>query len=282
MKKLDNLIIKIEKYLDEDFEKELFKTAIYNLKDKKNKLRFNNFAYAIRELTRHFLSRLSPDKEILKCSWYKNEIADKENGITRKQRAIYAIQGGLSDKFLEDELEMNIKDIHKELIASINLLSKYTHIEKKTFYIDEKDTFELSYDVLNNILQFLDMIFILKNEVIEHLYNYIDKEILDTILQETIMDLDLLATHHYIESYNIDYIIIENIDYEKIYLKIYGSLDCKFQYGSNADIKRDDGLIIDKSVPFECQMFSFTKEPQELYYIDNSLSSDATIDDIFT
>ncbi|WP_414863271.1 hypothetical protein [Pseudomonas chlororaphis] len=42
-----------------------------NLEDKQNKLRFNNFAYAMRELARHVLKRLAPDDKVLKCAWYK-------------------------------------------------------------------------------------------------------------------------------------------------------------------------------------------------------------------
>lgn len=77
------MLIEIENKLLPEFEKELFSAAQKNLGDKTNPLRLNNYAYAIRELTRHVLHRLAPDENVIRCSWYKNE-TDKANGITRK------------------------------------------------------------------------------------------------------------------------------------------------------------------------------------------------------
>ncbi|POY36268.1 hypothetical protein C3K47_10965 [Solitalea longa] len=71
-----------------------------NLLDKGNKLRFNNFAYGIRELSRHILHNLSPDKEVINCVWYKND-SKKPGQLTRAERVKYAIQKGLPDKFVE-------------------------------------------------------------------------------------------------------------------------------------------------------------------------------------
>jgi hypothetical protein len=45
---------KIKELLTTDFESELFSASIASLNDTANKLRFNNFAYSIRELSRHF------------------------------------------------------------------------------------------------------------------------------------------------------------------------------------------------------------------------------------
>ena len=51
-------------YLKTDFEKNLLEAAIRNLEDGENKLRLNNFAYAARELTRHFLRRLENELHV--------------------------------------------------------------------------------------------------------------------------------------------------------------------------------------------------------------------------
>lgn len=56
----------------DQFELDLYEAAVHNLSDLSNKLRFNNFAYAMRELSRHVLHRLAPSEGVLKCSWYKN------------------------------------------------------------------------------------------------------------------------------------------------------------------------------------------------------------------
>ncbi|MCG8411309.1 MAG: hypothetical protein MI739_08495 [Bacteroidales bacterium] len=103
-----------DKYIETDFELNLLKACHANLNQLSNDLRFNNYAYSLRELSRHLLKRLAPDKNLLLCSWYKNEIEGKENGITRNQRVKYAIQGGLSDTFIAEELKLDISGTKKK------------------------------------------------------------------------------------------------------------------------------------------------------------------------
>ena len=82
------------------FEHDLCDAAFDNL-NVKNRLRFNNFAYSIRVLTRHILYRLAPDVDIKCCSWYKP--TKNENGkvvITRADRINYAIYGGFDNNAL--------------------------------------------------------------------------------------------------------------------------------------------------------------------------------------
>ncbi|MBK8625434.1 MAG: hypothetical protein IPN86_07690 [Saprospiraceae bacterium] len=44
---------------------QLFDAAIDNLNASENKLCYNNFAYSMRELSRHILKDLSPDDKVL-------------------------------------------------------------------------------------------------------------------------------------------------------------------------------------------------------------------------
>jgi len=50
----------ISSHLADGFERDLFATALRNLADLENRLRFNNFAYTMRELMHRMLSRLAP------------------------------------------------------------------------------------------------------------------------------------------------------------------------------------------------------------------------------
>ena len=109
------MLAEIENELSEGFERDLYIAAQRNLLDKSNPLRLNNYSYAMRELTRHVLHRLAPDELVVGCSWYKNE-SDKEKGITRKQRAYYAVQGGLENSYVEDTLGLEVEDIHRRLV----------------------------------------------------------------------------------------------------------------------------------------------------------------------
>lgn len=113
------------------FEHDLCDAAFDNL-NVKNRLRFNNFAYSIRELTRHILYRLAPDVDIKCCSWYKP--TKNENGkvvITRADRINYAIYGGFDNNAL---FAMGLKDdIDKARKNLIMLLrARSIAMEKKT------------------------------------------------------------------------------------------------------------------------------------------------------
>src|ERR1700722_5327029 len=109
----------IRPWLSSGFEAELFEAALKNLNDHANPLRFNNFAYSVRETVRHVLKRLAPDYEVLRCHWYKNETG-KQDGITRKQRAYFAVQGGLSDEYVKTSLGLDSEADHKALTKAID------------------------------------------------------------------------------------------------------------------------------------------------------------------
>ena len=135
---MDILKQSILPYLKTSFEKDLLEAVLFNIEDSRNKLRLNNFAYAARELTRHFLERLAPDEDVCNAPWFKPHNPEKPNMITRVQRMKYAIQGYLSDEFFERELNVDFTEVSKNLKNSIDDLSKYTLVNPETFDVDDK------------------------------------------------------------------------------------------------------------------------------------------------
>ena len=125
----------IEELLNSDFQIELFKATIQNLNDKTNKLQLNNYAYSMRELSRHFLKSLAPDIDVIACSWYRNE-TEKKDEISRGERIKYAIQGGLDNNFVNNEI-IEIEYLNKLKKKYINLkvvdspYNKTDHFGKK-------------------------------------------------------------------------------------------------------------------------------------------------------
>ena len=138
----------IENHLASDFERQLFKASLYNLKDSGNPLRLNNFAYSLRELTRHFLERLAPDGEVRQAPWYRIHDPKKPEMITRTQRMQYAVHGWLLPEYVKSELGIDTEDIIKELNDGINRLSKFTHVNPSTFNCDDNTTKQLSNEIL--------------------------------------------------------------------------------------------------------------------------------------
>ena len=139
------------------FEQDLCEAAFDNLQTK-SKLRFNNFAYSIRELSRHILHRLAPSDDVQRCSWYKP--TKNEKGvivITRADRINYAIYGGFDNNALSAMgLNGYIENARKNLLASIDSLSKYTHINKDTFDVSDSETSELVNNVIGSFNGFVD------------------------------------------------------------------------------------------------------------------------------
>lgn len=269
------MIDEIQKFLDDIFEQNLLKASLDNLNQEKNPLRFNNFTYSLRELVRHVLARLSPDANILKCSWYKNA-TDKKDGITRKQRAYYAVQGGLRDEFVKDELGIEVDEIHRDLINSIEKLNKYTQIEEKTFGLAPETVDELKNEILESVLSFLETIQECKKNITDILWEHIDSAVIDETLRETILSIDHLASHHSIDEVDIGEIYISSIDHEFIYFHASGSLGCELQWGSNSDLRRGDGAVLSQSFPFICDLVSPIDAPSEVETIEGSLGVDTS------
>lgn len=234
-----------------DFEKELLSASLDNLLEKKNKLRFNNFAYGIRELSRHILHNLSPDKEVVNCVWYKNE-SKKAGRLTRTERVKYAIQKGPPDKFVETfyDTGKHIFDI-KETLETLN---KYTHVNPDTFNISETSVNKLTKQVLDSFKMFalgIDNFHkLFKKELEEH----IDKIVLEHTIEETFDEIDILATHHNIEEHETSSYTITEIDSRNIFIEANGSLSLRLQYGSDGDYAKGDGIAMNTSFPFNCRL----------------------------
>lgn len=242
---------KLESLVTNEFESSLLKASIKNLNDKGNKLRLNNFAYSVRELSRHILNSHSPDIEVKSCVWYTNESGDSSK-VTRGERIKYAIQGGLTDKFLEEEI-MHISDLNnlkKEVIKSINTLSKYTHINEKNFNLSNIEVEKLSSNLLESFGKFHQTLMDCRSVILKELNTKIDNEFIEQLYESTFDEIDILSSHHTVESYSTSSIKITDINSCSIEMEVNGTVDVNLKYGSNSDFNRGDGLEIETAFPF--------------------------------
>lgn len=269
------MINQIAGMLGTSFEKALFNAALKNLEDTSNPLRLNNYSYSIRELTRHVLHRLAPKNNVVACSWYKNE-TDKEHGVTRKQRAIYAVQGGLSDSYVEVVLGLEVGEIHTTLIRVINGLNKFTHIEPKVFDLPEEKIDNLVNETTQAVYEFLTTISECRSIIVDKLWEHIDSAVIDETLRETIIAIDELASHSYIDEVNTDTIAITEIDHKEIKFKAEGYIGCELQWGSNSDIRRGDGAVLPQSFPYQCELTSPVDSPDEVEVREDSFGVDTS------
>lgn len=241
---------KIAKVLLDGFEKELLDASFVNLSHE-GELKFNNFAYALRELIRHLLNRLAPSNDVKACAWFKPDPTSKTE-ITRKHRIKYAVQGGLSDQYVEKKLYVtDVDDVSAKLVAIIKMLNEFTHIEKHTFNLDNDKVERNATQCLKATVRFTQLINETRFEVLNALPDNIDKALVERIINESVEDVMELSTHQFIESIESDEVIVENIGPKPLELRVLGSLDCELQYGSGSDIKRGDGATINESFPID-------------------------------
>lgn len=263
----------IKNELKSEFENQLFDACLQNFADTVNPLRLNNFAYAMRELTRHILKRLAPDECVLQCSWYRNETQD-ENGITRQQRSYYAVQGGLTDAYINDTLELDVKAIHDNLNSAIRLLSKYTHIEQKNFNLPNEEADTLVTDTLEAVFNFLVLIDDCREMIISNLWEQVQSSTMEEILRETILEIDELCSHHFIDEVYTDDIRIHEINNKNIIFHASGTIGSEMQWGSNSDLRHDIGHVARETFPFTCSLLSPIEDLNIVEVMENSLVVD--------
>ena len=266
MKKVE----KIRTILSSEFEIKLLDASIASLNDKGNKLRYNNFAYSIRELSRHFLRNLSPDEKIKQCPWFKKETCDGKP--SRRQRIKYAIQGGLTDGMLKESgLDIDeLEDYIKSISDTINELSKYTHINEEVFDLKDSKVDKMSQQVLSTFADFVKMINSYREFLKQFLDGHIDEHILTSIISSFFETVDQLAPRHSIEYTEVHDYNISEINDGFIVVDVSGFLHVTLEYGSNKERREGDGLDISESFPFETKIKYEISEkfPSDKYSVD--------------
>lgn len=271
-----------EALLNTSFEKELCIAAFDNLKIM-NKLRFNNFAYSIRELSRHILYRLAPDKDIKLCTWYKpSKNINGDSVISRADRINYAIHGGFDNNVLAAMgLKSSIEQARKTMLDSIDALNKYTHVNENTFDVPESEVETLVDKVISSFNGFVDVMTNIRRKVISHLENEINHEILIATLYETYSEIDILSTHSSIENYYIDSILVDDITSQDVSFTINGIVEVRLQYGSDGDQRRDDGYVTNMSFPFRADVSAEIKTSLKNFHLDDDIHFEVDTDEFY-
>lgn len=257
------------------FEQELCEAAFDNLQAK-SKLRFNNFAYSIRELSRHILHRLAPSDNIRRCTWYKPTKNERgEIVIPRADRINYAIYGGFDNNALIGMgLKADIDKARENLLTSIDTLSKYTHVNSDTFNVSDSGITILVNDVISSFNGFVDSMNGIRQQVVTYLEGKINNEILMATIYETYDEIDILSTHSSIESYCIDSITVDDITSNEVILNVSGSANVRLQYGSDGDQRRGDGYITNIDVPYEASVSADIKTSLKKLHLNDNIQFD--------
>ncbi len=272
---------KILSHLSFGFEKDLYQAALNNLSDKGNPLRFNNFAYTMREIITLILSRYSSDEDILKCCWYRNE-TNTDNGVTRAQRAKYAIQGGFSDERVFELLELDEEDrnyVQKKLKSFTKLfreLNEHTHLREKRFNIGDSKCEELALAVMRIVNDILVLVEEMRSQIISHVESEVDSTIVEEFISNTFDEIDILSTHSVVDYSELESFHVSKISSEHIWIVGVGIAHCELQWGSNSDLKNDIGATSSESYPYDFTLQAPLSNLRDLQLIPEGLKLDTS------
>jgi predicted pPIWI-associating nuclease len=272
---LDNqppsLEARIRAKLDDDFCQTVLTGALRVVSDDKNPIRLNLFAAAVRELFGHLLHARAPDANVTACSWFKQE--ENTEGPTRRQRAKYATQGGLSDEAVE-ELGVDVEDLHDRAIKAIAELNKHTHVRPGTIVSEQPEIETFVNGAMDALLGLLDSFEECRRTVLDALSEKIDDEAVTALITETIQEVDELASHHTVEQVDVESAVVVSISNDELCIRAEGTLYVELQWGSNSDLRRGDGATLDENFPFEVTMKSFVEDMSDFhdvsYVVDTS------------
>ena len=273
MKQLKN---KLKENLSDKFDRELVNYAFRNLEDKENPLRLNNFSYVLRELLYRILDREAPNKKVVKCSWFEPMIKKEPSRATRVQQMQYLMLNSFPYEFVKQILDIDTDSAAEYLNDILKSMNAYTHVNQESIGLPDTEIDKRVNDICTLFTNLFGMIEKIHSKIHKGVLESIDNTLIETMYVDTFNEVDILSTHSRIENYFIHDKKIERVADNKLTCKIVGKVTVHLQYGSDYDIKNDDGYETSTSFPFT-GAFSciLTERGIENYKIE---SSDIEID----
>jgi hypothetical protein len=263
-------ILSLEQSLDQKLRdyrhphlNQIFQSALQSYRDSSNTLRFTNAGNGLRELIRELFIKIAPDQELKRCSWF---VPNKESktGVTRAHRIRFAIFSYLSEKDFPESFCEEVDSLCKEILESIDELSKLTHVTKEVLDIPEPKAIQILNRFLQSFSIMLDVIKSSRAIVADLLYQEIQFALDELFTEAFFQELDSLSSHTRPQSAENVGIKIVNISSDHIEFSGKGSVFCHLQYGSDGDCARGDGVETEMSFPFTFEGKAKTNDPSEI------------------
>jgi len=227
-------------------------SAIKVLADEGNVFRVNFYSTAMRIMYEHLANNLSPTDEVMQAPWFRP--AKEDGRPTRKQRLVFAVQGGLSDDYISDDLGIDIGDIHAKLVKAIDDLSHHIHARESTIISEVAEQNAIVEATATAMSDFLALFADCRREIVSAIEETVSDAAIDALLSETILEIDELANHHSIEDIYVEIVRVKRIGADEIVYEVEGEVSAGLQWGSNSDVRNGDGAEIDESFPFSAEI----------------------------
>jgi hypothetical protein len=244
------------------FSKDVLESAALVLADRTNPLRLNLFSTSMRMLLEHVMSALAPDDEVEACDWYKPEAGQTKP--VRRQRIQYWLQGGLTDAYLTDELQLDPAPLRTRLMSAFNDLNKHVHGRSATFVQDVHAQDVEAEATIAAVEALFDAYHACRRALIDPLVQSLDDEAVDTLMSETIMSVDEIASHYSVDEVCCEHTEVVAIAANYVRYNASGTVSVTLQFGSNSDVEKGDGAELEQGFPFDCEFDVPIDDPRDL------------------
>lgn len=193
---------------------------------------------------------------------------------TRWQRIIFAIQGGLSDDFVKNTLQLDVAPIRKRLIKAVDNLSKHVHGREDTIIEGRDEQDVVASGAIESLGAFLDTYHECRTTILGAIQQELDDAAVDALLTDTIQEVDELATHHSVEEVYVGDTSVRSIGPHFITYRATGTIAIGLQWRSNSDLRRGDGAEADLSFPFRCDIQASLDDPLNIAFGETDYAVD--------
>lgn len=258
--------------VSDDFSRSCLKGAGGALTDRENPLRLNFFATAMRILFEHTMDALAPNESVAKVERFKSDLRDGKP--TRSQRIAYAIQGGLSETFVTQDLKIDPHPLRKRLMQALDECNKRIHERENNVASDLGDQDAVVGAILDAFSGLLDAIRDCRSAIVTPIEEALDEAAIQALLSETLQEIDELSTHYSIQDISIGNTRVHAIGAETIVYRSTGTIEVILQFGSNSDVRNDMGAEIEQSFPFVCDTEVGLADPWNLEFAEPTYQVD--------
>jgi hypothetical protein len=153
-------------------------------------------------------------------------------------------------------------------------LNKATHVRAETIVAKGKEVRLLVENVLAGLLDLLNAASHARSDLERRVSETMHHAVFDSLIAETIQELDELSTHTTVDGHFIERVEISELNSEQVVYQISGEVEVELQYGSNSDVRNDIGVRIGDSYPYTATAISRAAVPMKIQADDIVLKVD--------
>ena len=263
------LVDGVRSRLPDDFSRRQLDGALAVLTQENNPARANQSASSFRELIAHVLETMAPDADVMRCTWFKQ---DKNiEGPTRRQRALYACRGGLTDEFLKDRVGIKPETLHAGLGPAFQELNKRTHVRPDTELKTDEEIEEFAETALAALEDLFETIDEMKGRVATALSRALSGAATGAFINQTIAELDEISGRYETGIVLIDDPEILSLEADRIRCRFTGTVGVTLMAGGG-----HDPVEFHNSFPFDCETSAPAMTPEAFDAADTTVEVDVS------